>query len=199
MVLIDDGKGTGKTVGVNDDNQLEVKATTFSELTFVSRETGETFITSVSRSGVDTLTFAAGESGRVFFLKNNSTIDLILDTIGFSSSAAGGILKIFKNDVEGTITQTVSVDATAMNFGSAKVANITALSWDETNGNGIQGLTGTDTLRSATVPASTGRIGVGGAIIIPQGKSITVAYDNITGGSIEFECVIRFYYVNSGS
>ena len=196
MVLLDDGKGTGKVAEVNEDNQLTVRSTGHTELHFASRENGQTFITSVGRSGVNTLTFLAGESGRVFFIKNLGTSDFILDTIGFSTSSAGGILKILKNDVEGTITQTVEVDATNMNFGSAKIANIQVLIWDETNGNGIQGLTGTDLLRTATLQATTGRIGTAGAIILPQGKSLTVSFDNITAETIEFECAIRFYFEN---
>ena len=193
MVVLDDGKGTGRKAEVNEVNQLVVRSTTQAEEHWVSETNGETYIASVAESGVSTLTFANATSGDVLNLMNNNTTNLILSTMAFSASAAGGIVTIVKNNVTGTLTQNVTITPENLNFGSAKIANVTADVWDETNGNGIQGLSGGAAFRTIILPTSL-FIDTRGTIVIPQGKSLTINFSNNTGGAIEFECGFRFYF-----
>lgn len=193
MVVLDDGKGTGRKAEVNQVNQVRVRSTTHAEEHWASETNGETYLASVAESGVSTLTFANTNSGAVLHLVNNSTTNLVMSDIAVSASAAGGILTLVKNNVTGTLTQNVTITPENLNFGSANIANVTADVWDETTGDGIQGLSGGDTFRTVVIP-NVLFIDTRGTIVIPQGKSITINYSNNTGSAIEFECAFRFYY-----
>jgi hypothetical protein len=193
VVVLDDGKGTGRKAEVNPVNQLRVRATTHAEEHWVSETNGETYIASVAESGVTTLTFLTTEGGDVLHLINNSTTNLVISDIAVSASAAGGILTLTKNKTDGILTQNVTITPENLNFGSANIANVTANVWDETNGNGILGLSGGDVFRTLVVP-NVLFVDTRGTIVVPQGKSITINYSNNIGSTIEFECAFRFYF-----
>jgi hypothetical protein len=194
MVVLDDGKGTGKKVQINDVNQMKVRSTTHSEEHFASQDEGEAYLVSSSQVlGIPTLTFANTNVGDVLTIRNTGTVNMVITTILASASAAGGIMTVYKNRIFGTLTQNTAVDAKNLNFGSAKIATSEIDVWDETNSNGIQGLTGGDLMR-AQILGTREVIVTNGSVIIPQGKSMTINFSNNTGGTIEFECGFRFYF-----
>lgn len=194
MTIIEDGTGTGTKGQVNPKNEFRVRATSHSEEHFISQDDEQAYFASTAQTSTATLTFLTTETGDVFHLKNTGTANITVSAIISSTSAGGGILTLIKNKVEGTITQNTTVVANNLNFGSAKISTTTVDVWDETNGDGIQGLTNGDILTSLILPASPIILPTGGTIIIPQGQSITIAYNNITGGTIEFSVGIRYYF-----
>jgi len=193
VVVLDDGKGTGVSAEVNSVNQLRIRSTTHTEEHWVSESVGDTYVASVGATGIDSLTFLTTESGDVFQLINNNTTNMVVSLIAITASAPGGILTLVKNKIQGTLTQNTQVTPTNLNFGSAKIANATVNVWDETNGNGIQGLSGGIVFRTIITP-STFFANTAGTLVLPQGTSLTINYNNITGSTIEFECGVRFYY-----
>lgn len=194
MVLIDDGTGTGKRAKVNDQNQIETRATQHSEAHFVSENAGEAFFSSTAQTSTSTLTFLTTETGDAIHIKNTGSVNLTISAIILNASAAGGVASIVKNKIEGTITQNTTVIANNLNFGSAKSATTVVDVWDETNGDGIQGLTGGDVLTSLTIPPAAVVINTDGTIVIPQGQRLTVNFNNITGGTIEVSVGLRYYF-----
>lgn len=194
VVVLDDGKGTGKKAEINNDNQLRARATTHAEEHWVSGVNGETYLASVGEAGIPTLTFLTTDVGDLLHLRNDSTTDIVVSAIICSADVAGGIVTLFKNKTEGTLTQNTPITPVNLNFGSAKIADATANVWDETNGNGILGLTGGSILRTFIMPPAVLAVDTRGTVIIPQGKSITINFSNNTGNTIEFECGFRFYY-----
>ncbi len=193
-MIIEDGAGTGKKAEVIDTNELRVRATQHTEEHRVSEDTEQTYFTTSSQTSTPTLTFLTTETGDVLYLQNTSATDMIVTVLLFSADVAGGVVTTTKNVTEGSLTQNTSIVPINFNFGSGKTAGAQTEVWDETNGDGIQGLSGGDTIRSFTMPASAIAINTAGSVILPQGKSITISFNNITGDTIEFECGIRFYY-----
>lgn len=199
MVLIDDGTGTGKRAKVTNTNELAVRATQHTEEHFVSLVDGQAYLTSISQvAAIPTLTFLTTEVGDVLVVENTGTSDLVITSILASANAAGGILTVFKNRTLGALTQNTVIIANNLNFGSAKISTTSVNVWDETNGNGIQGTSNGEIMRSFIVPAAGIEINTAGSVIVPQGTSITVNFNNITGGTIEFECGFRWYFDDDG-
>ena len=197
MVIIDDGKGTGKKAEINLNNQMRVRATSHDEEHFATSTDEQSYqVSSSQEPGVPSLTFANTNVGDVMNIKNIGTIDLIITSIVASADAAGGVLSIYKNKVTDTLTQNIPVTPTNLNFGSAKTSTTEVDIWDETNGDGIQGLTGGDLMRSEVIGTNE-VIVTNGAVLIPQGKSLTINYSNNTGSAIEFECGLRYYFDTS--
>lgn len=194
MVIIDDGKGTGKTTEVNNANQLRVRSTMHDEEHWVSQDEEQSYlVTSSQAPGIPTLTFLTLEEGDVLALKNTGTANLVVTSILASASAAGGLMTVYKNRVFGTLTQNTVVTARNLNFGSSKISTTEVDVWDETNGNGIQGLTNGDLMRAQLIGLKE-VIVTNGAVIIPQGKSLTINFNNLSDNTIEFECAFRYYF-----
>lgn len=194
MVIFEDGKGTGVKVQVNAKNEIKARATQHSEEHSISQEDEQAYFTSTAQTSTETLTFLTTETGDVLHIKNTGSTDITLSAIIASVSAAGGVITLTKNKTEGTITQNTTVVANNLNFGSANISTTTVDIWDETNGNGIQGLTNGDVLTSLTLLGSPAVIETAGTIIIPQGKTLTVSFNNVTGGTIEFSVGLRYYF-----
>ena len=194
MVVLDDGKGSGRRAEINVANQINSRATTHAEEHWVSTENGETYLASTGSVGIPTLTFLTTNSGAILHLTNDSTTDVIVTAIICSADTAGGIITLTKNEIEGTLTQNTPLAPVNLNFGSAKIANASANVWDETNGDGIQGLTGGTVLRTLIMPGGGLAVDTRGTIVITQGRSLTINFANNTGNTIEIECGFRFYF-----
>lgn len=194
MTIINDGTGSGRKARVNLKNELNVRATQHTEEHEVSERDEQAYlVTSSQQAAKPTLTFLTTETGDVLHLKNTGTSNLIITSIVASASAVGGIMTVYKNRTEGTITQDTAIISNNLNYGSSKISTTTVSVWDETNGDGLLGLTNGDLLRAFTMPLGLA-IDTGGAVIIPQGKSMTISFNNVTGGTIEFECGFRYYF-----
>jgi hypothetical protein len=197
VVVVDDGKGTGKTAEVNDDNQMRTRSTSHTEEHFASQDEEQAYLVSTSQvAGIPTLTFLDTEGGDVLTIRNTGTVNMVITSILVSANAAGGIMTVYKNRVFGTLTQNTVVEAKNLNFGSAKISTTEVDVWDETNGDGIQGLSGGDIMRAFAMPAAGITIETSGSVIIPQGKSLTINFINNSGNTIEFESGFRYCFDN---
>ena len=193
--IINGGPGAKIGAQVNGKHELKIRATQHAEEHFISQDDGEAyFVASGQQAGKQTLTFLAGEVGDVLFIKNTGVKNLVISSIQASANAGGGIMTIIKNRVEAVLSQNTPIVPNNINFGSSKLSTTEVQVWDETNGDGIQGLSNGQEVRPFQMPPSPIEINVGGAVIIPQGKSLTVNFNNLTGGTIEFECGFRYYF-----
>lgn len=191
---IADGKGSGRRAAVNLKNEINVRATQHTEEHEVSERDGQAYLISSSQvPALPTLTFLTTETGDVLYLENTGTSNLIVTSIIASASAVGGVFTVYRNRTRGSITQNTAVLSKNLNYGSSKLSTTLVDVWDETNGDGLQGFSNGDVMRAVTMPLGV-VIDTGGAVIIPQGKSMTLAFNNITGGTIEFECGFRYYF-----
>ena len=73
-IIIEDGKGSGRSAGVDIHNHLQTAAVTRTEMSRASQEDGEAFI--FATGAFTAYTSAAGE-GAVLYIKNTSTTRLL--------------------------------------------------------------------------------------------------------------------------
>lgn len=193
MTIIEDGRSS-KTVEVNDKNQLRIRATQHPEEHFVSHAEGQSYLAGTGQvAGVPTLTLLTTEGGDILYLENTGTVTMVVTQFGITADAPGIIYTLYKNRIKGTLTQNTPITSVNLNFGSANVATAQAEVWDESNGDGILGLTNGDIIATG-ITGGTTFIQTGSAVLIPQGKSITLNLDNPTAGTIEVSIAIRFYF-----
>lgn len=191
---IDDGKGQGFSAQVNRRNQLVTRSTSNTEEHKISAADGEAYVANTTDTA-DTLTTLNGNTYDLLYLENtSSTKILVIEIVGFSASANGGILKFIKNPVKGTIANANNHIPLNSNFASGNEAEATAFSWDEVGIVGISGLSGGDNLASFLTTSNPALLPVSGAFILGRGNSISFQYINNTGGNSEVSVQLRFYY-----
>lgn len=188
-----DGKGSGIRAEVNKTNELRVRATQHTEEHNASQK-GEAYLASSGQvAGLPTLTLLTTEGGDILYLENTGTVPLVIGQISVNPNIPGGIVTFYKNRTKGVLSQNTPIIPANLNYGSAKVAAVQCEVWDETNGNGIQGLSNGDIHAAGAIGPGT-FINTEGTIIIPQGKSIGVHFQNDTGSTIELTVTVRFYF-----
>ena len=134
-MMIEDGKGTGRKVGVNSHNQILTHSVVRQEIEQASID-GDSFNLN---TGLMTLT-SANESG-VFFLKNTNpekdifltSIIVILGPSTGGSSTDTVRFRIYKNTTSGTlVSNAVALAANSnRNFGSSKILTALGYKGDE--------------------------------------------------------------------
>lgn len=124
MVILEDGKGTGRKAQVNTQNQLVVKATVQSEIEHESEENGSAY-----NWTSDTVSVDAGDT--VLLVKNTSDKHLHITSIKISNGSTASEYTIHLPTTEVTVTGTI-VTGTNLNTANSNVATSSAAS-DETN------------------------------------------------------------------
>lgn len=178
MVIIDDGKGTGRKAEVNDENQLVVKSTVQSELEHESEENGAAY-----NWGSDAINIDANDT--VLLVKNTSDNHLHIERIEISGDATSEYT-IHLPTVEVTVTAGSGggvVTGTNLNTASSNVADASAAS-DETNNAQGNILNSVHLLANTTISMS-----VSGLIL---GKNKSVGIDRVSSGTASVSIVGHF-------
>jgi hypothetical protein len=192
--MLTDGTGSNIRQKVNTRNQAEIRSTNISEEHEVSNSDGRSFFAN-SADTANTLTTATGNTYSILFIKNTSASrNLVIEKVLSSADTAGGVIVWRKNMTEGSIGDNNTHTPVNLNFSSALSAEATVYNWDETGTSGITGLTGGTVVKTFITGVGFTVHPIDGAIVLGQGNSLTVQYINGTGGDVEFECGIRFYY-----
>ena len=191
------GAGAPNPAKVNSENRLLTQAVIHTEEHLSSLSDESAYFANTTDTA-DTLTFADGSAGPVLYLRNDSsTLDIVVQKVVASASAAGGILTFKRNMVLGTIGSNNTHVPINSNFGSQNTSDATCYNWNENGTTGMSGLTNGTKWKTFITRAGPEFFPVDGTIILEKNSSIVIDYSNNTGGSIEFECGIRFYYDTS--
>jgi len=116
---IEDGTGSGHRARVNDDNELEVRATTVSRAEWENHNNQRAFSMFFSQAAANS---AANEC--LGYLKNTDDGDLIINEIAIHATAAD-IIYVAK--VTGTAAAGSSITPVNMHIGSGKTASVTTM------------------------------------------------------------------------
>lgn len=180
-IQLEDGKGSGRSVQVNDDNQLMTKSITEAEIEFVSEAEGLTFAWC---SG--TQATSAGDT--ILLVKNTSTTKTIrIDTVTMSADTdTRAIIHVPTSEV--TSPTGTAVTGTNLNITSSNVADASAIRDETTNSQG-------NIVWSGEIYATERPVMVefNGALIL--GTNDSVAIDYVSGQTAVCDCVIVGYYI----
>lgn len=194
MAILVDGTGTGKRAKININNKLDVAATTHSEEHDIAVTEAQAYFANTADTA-DTLTLATGNTYNLLYIKNTSTTKLlIVEKIIASFDTAGIVFKFIKNHTLGTASANNAHEPVNVNFASNNTADCVAHNWDETGTSGIGGLTGGTTIKTFNLVAGPTFFPVDGFMVLGPNNAITLTATNNTGGNVEGECGIRFYY-----
>jgi len=128
-LVIEDGKGSGKKVGVNDENQMTVASTSQSELEHESEENGAGYNWSSD------ITDVAAGGGTVLLVKNTSDTPLHIECVKIANGVLASEYTVHLPTTEVTVTG-VTVTGTNLNTASSNVAEASAASKETNNSQG---------------------------------------------------------------
>jgi len=193
-IIIEDGRGSGISAGVNLDNRLLTKAISSTTLEDASFD-GFSYSVDI---GTVTLT-TAGESG-LLSIKNTDPnlmlqISSVVFGIGKSNIAGDVIIKGYSNVTTGTlISGGSSVTPTNRNYGLSTPAIATVLK-------GSEGSTITNGTQSATfIVQSPSALEVDSTVVLPNGYSIALSVTPPSGNtSMKVSILARIFYFNPKS
>jgi len=117
-ILIEDGKGSGKSVGVSDNNELLTHGVSVSEEHSANMDKGKTFSWIFSED-------PDADDDCIFYIKNNDDENLVLEGMEIYVSAAAEVYIEIGN--EGTTTSGTTVSGKNLNAGSGNSPKVTAL------------------------------------------------------------------------
>ena len=169
-LIIEDGQGQGKKAGVNDSNELEVRADVNTRGAIVSDTDEETYIWTSS--------YNATSADEIIFVKNTSKVKrLFIDEI-IVGGVLSGLFEVF--DATGTSTQAgTGSTGQNLNLSSSKTPESTSM------GNAaVTAVTLGNRIGIVRVPElDTHEITFDDELILGQNASITVTYTG-TGASV---------------
>ena len=115
--IIEDGEGTGKTVGVSSENRIKSDCVTTSLEHHTNQSEGESYSLPISVSADDA-------DDCIFYMKNTSDTDIIIEGLTFSGHTITANDSIyFKLGDSGTRDSATDVIPTNLNTGSGKTAS----------------------------------------------------------------------------
>ena len=190
---ITDGTGEGFDVKVDSKNRIRTLSTANTEEHTKAQE-GVAFFASNAQTVNKTLQLLTTEAGALIFLKNNSSIDIVVQKLPVSTDTPGVVFNLIQNMTEGTLTNNTSAVPANFNLGSSNQADVELEVWDEVGTTGIGGLTGGVYMNTFILNSGTTIIPIDGALVIPQGQAIVGHFDNVTGGTAEVTIGFRFYF-----
>ena len=189
-MLINDGKGSGRSAKVGSDNRLATESSGRSALAVKSAE-GDAYITSTGVTA-DTLTATATGGAMLYIANTSSTVSLLIDKVVVSTDNVKCRYKELIGMALGTVADANSGKALNLNSASSKVAPVTAYAWDESN-HGIGGLSGGTTTYFAYMTTGVTEVDHGGSVIIGPGSSFVVNLKNNSGGTLEAAITVKYY------
>jgi hypothetical protein len=181
---------------VDSENFLDTRAVTSTEENHVAIADGQTYFANTADTA-NTLTTATGNTYNLLYLENNSsTRVIVIEKIVSSYSAAGGVFIFQKNMTLGTASANNVHVPVNTNFSSGNVADVVCHNWDESGTTGIGGLSGGTVMKTFITAAGTVFYPIDGFVVLGQGDNIVLRYNNGTGGNVEVEAGIRFYFLD---
>jgi len=180
---IEDGTGSGHRARVNDDNELEVRATTVERSEWENHNNQRAYAMYFSQAAANSATNEC-----LGYLKNTSDDDMIITEVAIHSVAAD---TVYISKVTGTAGGGSSITPTNMNLGSGKTAVATTMQHTA-----ITGLTDGGRLLSFYLAAN--------AFVVRQPESTIVVKKNSAVGiyvsanqANTLKVNIHFYYENA--
>lgn len=158
-IQIEDGKGSGRKMGVNKENQGEVAAITQSELEHESEENGAGYNWSTN-----SLDLAVNET--LLLVKNTSDTPLHIECVKISNGASATQFRIHLPTTEVTPTGT-AITGTNLNTASSNVADASAKSNESDNSLG-------NTVRTLFLPINGEKSEETPGVILGKNKSIAI-------------------------
>ena len=172
-----DGKGLGRSAGVDSDNRLFTYSTILPLQHFESIQNGRAFIMNAVKYTDSPNWLSVTTTGGVVGIINNKTsINLILSRI--MGAATGGII-FWMHAFASAQTPAAnyrSIDAKNLNFGKQKNTLIEAFGWDGTS-NGMTGVTVSDesAIAQLYLPGASGvDISIDGNWVLPANSSLVI-------------------------
>ncbi len=194
MSIILDGTGRAFAAKVDSRNKLLVAATSHSDEHEASEVDGQAYFANTTDTA-DTLTLATGNTYHMLFLRNlSSTKRLVVQKVDVSASVALLTLCLQKNMTLGAVSDNNVHLPVNVNFSSGNAADVLCYNWDETGTVGITGLSAGSRIKTFILGLGTFIIPVDGFMVLGQNDSLTLMLVNGTGGNVEAEAGIRFYF-----
>ena len=168
-LIIEDGQGTGKTVGVTVENRLKVSSVTTPSEHEINHQEGQCYSVGVNV----TPTAGAGTATCILYCKNNSDVDMVVSENSFTVDTTNVTVSMKLGD-SGTPTNTVAGTAVNRNAGSGNTADATI--YTGATGAGIGGVTGGSNVMTITVIAGneTKYIATLSGLIVPKNQVYTI-------------------------
>jgi hypothetical protein len=189
-MMIHDGTGSGRTVGVNIDNKLEVVAVTASTEHNTNHHDGLAFNAAIEQTPVPTDPSASTKSC-IFYLRNTSETDMTLEGVDIRLGGTGkeDVIEVVGRD-DGIPVGGSTVSPANLNLGSGNSADGIFL-----QGTDITGLSGGVVLQKVWVTSNgTKSYNFNQDIIVPKNRVITIYSRNSVD---ELDITISFNYHHS--
>lgn len=178
-MIIYDGSGKGYSAKVDKFNRLHTTSTIVSEIEYVSLTAGDSYSITTPN-----YTFNSTNEHPWLWIKNNEpNLTMFFDSIIYSYNGGDTnhnrtlTKRIYRNPPEPTDNYEV-LNSNNLNFGSARVANIVAYSWDSTSSDGMEiDLTNTRNTLTSIVQAGTPVLSDVEGMILPFGTSVLISFE----------------------
>ena len=194
-MLIEDGKGSGRTAGVNEENRMIVAAISASVEHHTNHEEGLSF--NLIFEQTPTYDDPSADTGDVciLYLKNTDTKDMCLEGIHYRLAGTGqsNILKMKGNSTGTPVGGTTSTPAN-LNLGSGNIADGTFLTGD--NITGLSEGTDIERIHIGSSNDSTA-FNFEQDIIVPKNNVITI-YTTETGTEISIQLIFNYHGLEVG-
>ncbi len=187
-MIIEDGSGTGRTAKIDGENRLHTESLS----TTVERHANQ-----VEGSAYNVL-FAvtpAGADDMLFYLKNNSETDLVVEGIWWQAASAEQVY--YNVGDTGTPGGASKADITPanLNAGSGKNADVTCISRTADAAVDIEGVSGGVTIQKLWLTsAATTIFNCEQDIVIPKNQTFTIY---AVAGSIALRGTVAFHFHNA--
>jgi hypothetical protein len=119
---------------------------------------------------------------------------MVVEKIFVSSDTDGIIIRFVKNYTIGTLTNNTPTAPANLNFSSTRSAETNAHIWDEVGTTGMGGLTAGTPIKTFIGKVGPNIFPIDGVLILDQNDNLGVEILNPTGGTVEVETGIRFYF-----
>jgi len=182
-MIIEDGLGTGKTAGINEENRLITSSISASVEHHVNHhaETAFNALFAVNPDGADDC---------IFYLKNEDDTDLIIESVWWQTSAAEEVY--YKIGDTGTAVKTSGADITPVNLnaGSGKTADVLCYSNTADGAVDITGISGGSTVQKLWLTSAESNLfNCDQDLIIPKNQTFAiycVGGDTLLRGTVVF-------------
>jgi len=164
-LIIEDGKGTGKSVGVSDNNELLTHGVSVSEEHSANMDKGKAFSWIFSED-------ADANDDCIFYIKNTSEENLVVEGVELYVSGATEVYVEIGN--EGTTTTGTTVSGKNLNAGSGNSPKVTAIKDGDVQSGGTLA-TGDEVKRFIFAAETTSKhYNFVADLIIPPQQTITI-------------------------
>lgn len=179
-----DGGGSGRSALVNKDGRVATAAISSSIEHHINHAHGEAYTVLINQA-------PTANDDCIFYLKNNSATDMVIE--GFYVSLSGACEIIIEKNSDGTRNAATPLTPQNMNFGSGKTADVTAEQGADLDG-GAATLTGGSAIAHGVFLSaiSTTYFNFEQDLIVPKNKTISV-WCNTAGVTVVAQMPFNFH------